>query len=440
MRPARPRSSISGFSILDDMTGDRVRATIPEMVTAPGQGEGELPEERAGQPPLQSDRQVDRRQGDGHGDDRPDQFAGADQGRLHGGFPSADVALDVFQHDDGVVDHEADREDDRQQGEEVHGEPECLHQEDAADQGQRDRHHRDQNRAEGADEEENDDHDDEQRVAERLEHLPDGVRDVVGGVVRHAGLESARQAAPDRFHLRPHPLDHVEGVGVRERPDPHEGRGLPGKVDFGVVILRPERHVGDVAQPDDGPVPLAHHQAPELADRAEIGVGGEVDLDEFPLAPAERGQEVVGGQGLTHLRRADVERRHPVGLEPDAHGEGAGAEDVGPLHALEGGKARLDDAHEIVGDLVLLQDVGAEAQIRRGEPAVGRLDVDDRDLRLRGEVPAHLVHLGADLGQGLRGIVVEPEAHADRGEAEGALRFHVLDAVGGGDGTLQRAR
>ena len=50
----------------------------------PGQGEGELAEERAGQPSLQADGQVDRRQGDGHGDDRPDQFAGAEQGRLQG--------------------------------------------------------------------------------------------------------------------------------------------------------------------------------------------------------------------------------------------------------------------------------------------------------------------------------------------------------------------
>ena len=39
------------------------------------EGLGELAEERAGQPTLQPDREVDRRKGDGHGDDRPDQFA-----------------------------------------------------------------------------------------------------------------------------------------------------------------------------------------------------------------------------------------------------------------------------------------------------------------------------------------------------------------------------
>ena len=61
-----------------------------------------------------------------------------------------------------------------------------------ADQRDRDGHHRDQHRAEGAEEEEDDDHDDQQRLAEGLEHLVDGVRDVVGGVVGDAGLESGR--------------------------------------------------------------------------------------------------------------------------------------------------------------------------------------------------------------------------------------------------------
>ncbi len=122
------------------------------------------------------------------------------------------------------------------------------------------RHDRYQYRAQGAEEEEDDDHDDEQRVAERLEHFVDGVGDVVGGVVGDAGLESGRQVALDGIHLRPHPLDDVEGVRVRERPDPHEHRGLPGKVDLRVVILGAQHHIGDVAQADDGAVLLAHHQ------------------------------------------------------------------------------------------------------------------------------------------------------------------------------------
>ena len=283
-----------------------------------------------------------------------------------------------------------------------------------------------------------DDHDDHQRIAQGFEHLPYGIGDVVGGIIGDAGLEPDRQVPLDGRHLRLYPFDDVDGIGVGERPDPDPDRGLAGIADVGIVVFGPQHHVGDVADPDDGPVLLAHHQPLELLDRAQVRVGGQVDLDECPLAPADGGKEVVGGQGLAYLGGADVLGRHPIGLEPDAHGERAGAEDVGPLYPLDGGKTGLNDAHQVVGDLVLLQDVRTEAQIGGGELAVGRLDVDNRHLRLRGQVATHLVHLGADLGQGLGGIVVKPEAHVDRGEAEGALRFHVIDAVGGGDGALQR--
>ena len=139
--------------------------------------------------------------------------------------------------------------------------PKACIRKTAADQRHRDRHHRDQHRAEGAEEEEDDDHHDQQRVAEGLEHLLDGVVDVVGGVVGDAGLQTGREVALDRRHLGPHPLDDVEGVGVGEGPDPHEDRGLPGEADLGVVVLGAQHHVGDVAQPHDGAVLLAHHQA-----------------------------------------------------------------------------------------------------------------------------------------------------------------------------------
>ena len=185
------------------------------------------------------------------------------------------------------------------------------------------------------------------------------------------------------------------------------------------------------------PFCFADHQLLELLDRAQVGVGGEVDLDQRPLGLAHGGEEVVGGQRLAHLGRADVEGRHPVRLEPDAHGEGAGAENIGPLHPFDGREPRLNDADQVVGDLVLLEDVGGEAQIGRGELAVGRFDVDDRHLGLRRQIAADLVDLGADLGQGLGGVVVELQAGGDGREALGALGFDVIDAVGGGDGPLQ---
>src|SRR5205823_2180152 len=147
-----------------------------------------------------------------------------------------------------------------------------------------------------------------------------------------------------------------------------------------------------------------------------------------------------GGERLADRHRADVERGHPIGLEPDAHGKGAGAEDVGALHALDRREPRLHDAHEVVGDLVLLEELGGEAQVGGGELAVRRFDVEDRYLRLGGQIAADLVDLGADLRQRLGRVVVEAQPGADDGDALVALRLQVVDSVGGGDHALERRR
>ena len=163
-------------------------------------------------------------------------------------------------------------------------------------------------------------------------------------------------------------------------------------------------------------------------------------LDELPLGLPDGRQVVVGGERLPHLRRADVERRHAIGLEPGAHGERAPAEDVGALHALDRRQARLHDADQVVGDLVVLEDRRAEAQVHRRELRVGRLDVDGGDLGLGRQIGAHLVHARADVGERVRGVEVELQADVDGREPLDALRLDVVDAVGGGDRALERRR
>ena len=50
---------------------------------------------------------------------------------------------------------------------------------------------------------------------------------------------------------------------------------------------------------------------------------------------------------------------------------GVNAQDVRTLHALDRRQPRLHDADQVVGDLVILEDVGAEAQVARCELRVG---------------------------------------------------------------------
>ena len=70
-----------------------------------GERECKFTEERAGETALQRDRCVNGRECNRHRDDRPDQFARPFQCRVHAREAFAHMALDVFNHDNGIVHH-----------------------------------------------------------------------------------------------------------------------------------------------------------------------------------------------------------------------------------------------------------------------------------------------------------------------------------------------
>jgi hypothetical protein len=106
------------------------------------QRERELAEQRAGDAAQQADGRIDGGERDGHGDDRTYQFARADQRRLDGRAPFMDVAVDVLDHHDRVVDHKPHRQHHGQQGEQIDAEAGGEHERRAADDGQRNGEHR----------------------------------------------------------------------------------------------------------------------------------------------------------------------------------------------------------------------------------------------------------------------------------------------------------
>ena len=219
--------------------------------------------------------------------------------------------------------------------------------------------HRDEHRAQRSEEEKDDDDHDEQRLAERGEDLVDRVLDVCGRVVGDARLHAGRHLRLDAGDFRADAPDDVERVGGGQHPDAHEDRRLTVEADVLLVVLRAEHDVGDVAEPDDDAVLLLDDELAELLRRAQVGVGDEVHRHHRSLGAPERREVVVARQRLPQHRGRNAVRRHPVRLEPDAHGEGTVAEDVGALDAADGAQPRLHDANQIVGNLVLIE-VGDE--------------------------------------------------------------------------------
>ena len=252
-----------------------------------------------------------------------------------------------------------------------------------------------------------------------LHDLVDGVVDVLGRVEGDARLHAGRQLALDR---RPSPCGRASmtssELALGSTQTPMNTAVLPDEAHVLVVVVGAEHDVGDVLEADQRAVLLADDElagTPRPTRRSVVAV--RLSWTSAPLVWPTADEVVVGGERLAHLRRADVERRHAIGLEPGAHGEGAPAEDVGALHAVDRREARLHDADQVVGDLVVLEDRRAEAQVHRRELRVGRLDVDGRHLGLGRQIGAHLVDARADVGQRVGGVEVELEADVDGREA-----------------------
>ena len=85
--------------------------------------------------------------------------------------------LDVLDHDDGVVDDNADGEHDGQQRNGIGRIADGQQRDERADQADRHRQGRDQRGAHAAEEQEDDEHDENERLDQRLLHLVDRVGD-----------------------------------------------------------------------------------------------------------------------------------------------------------------------------------------------------------------------------------------------------------------------
>ena len=79
-----------------------------------GEGEGEFAKQRAGKSALESDRGINRRQGDGHRNNRSHQFSRPEYGRIDRRVALPDVTFHVLHHHDRIVDHDTDGQNNRE--------------------------------------------------------------------------------------------------------------------------------------------------------------------------------------------------------------------------------------------------------------------------------------------------------------------------------------
>ena len=103
------------------------------------------------------------------------------------------MALNVFNDDNGVVDHQSDRQDDGKQGEQIERETEQLHQEERPNERDRNGNNRHNHRPKRSEEQKDHHHHDEQRIDQSFYHFVDGVVDVGRRIVSHLRRHSGWQ-------------------------------------------------------------------------------------------------------------------------------------------------------------------------------------------------------------------------------------------------------
>ena len=394
-----------------------------------GQGKSKLAEQRAGHAAEKADRRIDRGQGQGHRDDRAGDLARADQRRLRRGAPLLDVAVDVFDDDDRIVDDEPDRQHHRQQGQQVEAEAHRRHQGAGADQRQRDRDDRDHHRAQAAEEQEDHDDDDGDRQGERELDLVDRGLDELGRIVGDLHDDRRRQVALDLGQQRAHVAHQGQGVAGRRRLDADEHCALAVHRHTRGPALRRKVDGGDVLEPHQRAVLALDHHLLELRYVGEAGIRADIGDREIAFRLARRRLVVVGLDRGRDVAGGDAARRHPHRIEPQPHREHLATEDVGRGDTRHRDQQWLHDPGQVIGDRRARQLVAGKADIHDGGRLARRLG-DDRVLRAGREQIFDLLDLGHDLGQRLVGVEVQPDIGGDRAGALNRIRGQVVDAFG----------
>ena len=248
-----------------------------------GDDQRELRVHTAGQTRQERGRDEHRHQHQRDADDRPEQlFHRADRGVVSG-HALFDIVGGALDHDDGVVDDNADREHKREQRRHIDGEAHRRHGGERADDGDRHRGRGHQGRAPILQEEQDDDQHQDAGFEQRLVDLVDRRADEFRGVERDAVGQVLRKFARQLAHPFLDLVADVERIGARRLKDRKAGRWPAVEREHLAVGLRTELDATDVADAGDRTVAagLDDHVG-ELLSVVEAAVDVERVLERLP--------------------------------------------------------------------------------------------------------------------------------------------------------------
>ena len=157
----------------------------------------------------------------------------------------------VFDNDDGVVHHDADGQNQGEQGHQIDREAQQGHGGKGADDGHRHGGGRDQGGPPVLQKHHDDDEHQDAGFIQGVVHRVDGLADELRGVVINGVFQAFRKLLAHLGHGLPHLLADVDGVGPRQGVNQDMGGLMPAQPGKIAVNLLAQFHPGQILHPDD---------------------------------------------------------------------------------------------------------------------------------------------------------------------------------------------
>ena len=248
-------------------------------------GNGELPENNAGRPAKKGHRQKHRRQHQANADQRAADFIHGSPRSFLGRQPFIlDESLDIFHHDNRVVDQQADRQNHTEQRQRIDGETGRVEDRQRAEQDDRHGNGGDERRTPVLQENEHDDKDKQDCFEQRMDNLLDRQGDELGIVDReiifNPGWKILRQFVDARLHR----VNGIERIGAGCQLHAETRRGMAIEFDAKAVIFGPKLDASDVGQQDDRPITVAaQSNILKLLGRPQSGLRRDGRVESLPF-------------------------------------------------------------------------------------------------------------------------------------------------------------
>ena len=259
----KPGQRIAVAAMRFEQNGRQGRAQRERVEGRDHRGDGdrhrELAEELAGHSAEEGARDEHGAQHEGHGDHRPCHFVHRLAGRLARREPLFEPAFDVFDDDDRVVHHDADRQHKPEQRQVVERITQGGHHGKAADDGHGDGDQRDQGGPPVLQKDQHHEGDEDHGVAEGQKDFVHRLADEGGRVVDDAVVEPIGKAGLEVLHLGVDAAGGLQSVGAGELIDRERDRRLAVERAGLFVLLGPQFD----ARPA---VRLAGHHVPQADD------------------------------------------------------------------------------------------------------------------------------------------------------------------------------